>query len=129
MTQQNPIETILLSLSRLLDAEKACLRDVKFGDLPNINRQKSEALRRLDRFMNTANKAQIDFNRLELHFDRVRRQARENTLLLGSALNGAKSAADVLSSIQTGEPANRTYTALGVRRPMTTAKRKNNQLV
>ena len=129
MSAQTALKTILLSLSSLLEEERDCLRDVRFGDLQNINRRKSEALRNLDRSVNQAKGRGIDGEELEKHVEKVRRQARRNTQLLGSALNGAKSAADVLDSIRTGEPVNRTYTALGARRPMIATKRKNNLFV
>ena len=129
MKTQNSIITLLSTLSRLLEAERDCLLDVSFESLQDINREKSEALRRLDMCLNQSMRGGINTNELEAHFERVREQAQRNTRLLGSAVNGAKSAVDVLNHIQTGEPVNRTYTALGNRRAMTATKRKNNLLV
>lgn len=129
MSAQILLKTTLLSLSKLLEEERDCLRDVRFDDLKSINRRKAEALRNLDRAMNNAKGRGLDTDELEEHVEQVRGQAQRNTQLLGSALNGAKSAADVLDSIRTGEPVNRTYTALGARRAMMPTKRKSNLLV
>jgi len=104
MPTDNTLRSILSSLSSLLEEERICLRNVKYGALKDINRRKSEALRILDGFMNQANAPFEGADELEEQFDRVRREARRNTQLLGSALNGAKSAADVLDYIRTGEP-------------------------
>ncbi len=129
MKTQNSIMTLLSTLSSLLEAERDCLLEVRFGSLQDINRKKSEALRQLDMCLNQSMQGGINTKELEPHFERVRQQAERNTRLLGSAVNGAKSAVDVLNHIQNGEPVNRTYTALGNRRAMTPTKRKNNLLV
>jgi len=129
MSLQTALKSTLLTLSDLLDEERDCLQNVRFDDLREINRRKSEALRRLDRTMNQAKGSDVNIDELQQHVDQVKHQARENSNLLGSALNGAKSAADALNYVSSGEPVNRTYTSLGARRPMMATQRKNNQLV
>jgi flagellar biosynthesis/type III secretory pathway chaperone len=129
MSAQNTVQSLLVSLSALLKEERDCLQNVRLSDLPNINRKKSEALRRLDAYVHQTVGRSLNSDELEPFFEQVREQAQRNTHLLGAALNGAKSAADMLAYIQTGEPVNRTYTAFGVNRSMTKSKRKNNLLV
>lgn len=129
MSVKTKLKTTLLLLSDLLVEERECLKGVRFGDLQEINRRKSETLRRLDRTMNQEKDFAVHTDELQPYIEQVRRQARQNTQLLGSALNGAKSAADALEHIQSGEPVNRTYTSLGTQRPISTTQRKNNLLV
>ncbi len=129
MTEQAEVEENLLSLLSVLDGERLCLQNGALSDLPDLNKKKSDLLRRLETRLHQGRNSQFDHETLESYFEQIRQRAKRNTQLLGSALNGARSTLDKLSQLQTGEPVNRTYNARGTNRQLLTSGRKNNLLV